>query len=242
MLKNLKLAVLPDAVINSQIVFNLTITLSMSSIQNTTLLSTLIPSVDQFKKEFDQISKERREILKELTQFVQIKISTSQTVYLNFICTHNSRRSHLSQLWAQAAAHYYGIANVECFSGGTEATAFNPRAVKAMQDAGFNIIKTIAVDNPTYEVRYSNDAPPVIAFSKKYDDPFNHNQDFAAIMTCSHADENCPLVLGASKRIALTYDDPKEFDDTPQETAKYAERVHQIGRELFFAFSQVKIS
>ncbi len=212
----------------------------MSSVQNVNLFLALIPNIEQFKNEFDQISKERKEILKELTQFVQPKIAANQTVYLNFICTHNSRRSHLSQLWAQAAAHYFGIANVECFSGGTEATAFNPRAVKAMQDAGFTIIKTKEGDNPTYEVRYSNDAPPVIAFSKKYDDPFNHNIGFAAIMTCSHADENCPLVVGASKRIALTYDDPKEFDGTPQETEKYAERVHQIGREIFFAFSRVK--
>ncbi len=213
----------------------------MSSVQNATLFPTLMPKIDQFKKEFDQISNERKEILKELTQFVQSKIAASQTVYLNFICTHNSRRSHLSQLWAQAAAHYYGVVNVECFSGGTEATAFNPRAVKAMQDAGFNSIKIKEGDNPTYDVRFANDAPPVIAFSKKYDDPFNHNQNFAAIMTCSHADENCPLVLGATKRIALTYDDPKEFDGTPQEAAKYAERVHQIGREIFFAFSQVNV-
>ncbi|HPH46978.1 MAG TPA: protein-tyrosine-phosphatase [Chryseolinea sp.] len=213
----------------------------MSSAQNTTLFSSLILKVDQFKKEFDQISNERKETLTELTQFVQSKIAANKTVYLNFICTHNSRRSHLSQLWAQAAAYYYGMSKVECFSGGTEATAFNPRAVKAMQDAGFNIITTKEGDNPIYEVRFSDYAPPVIAFSKKYDDPFNHNQNFAAVMTCSHADENCPLVLGATKRIALTYDDPKEFDGTSQETEKYAERVHQIGREIFFAFSQVKL-
>ncbi len=206
----------------------------------TTLLSTLSSKVEQLTKEFDEIPTERKETLKELTQFVQGKIDAHQKIYLNFICTHNSRRSHLSQLWAQAAAHYYGIENVFCYSGGTEATAFNPRAVKAMQDAGFSISKTKEGENPVYEVRYAKDAEPVIAFSKKYDDPFNHNKDFAAIMTCSHADENCPLVLGASGRIALTYDDPKEFDETPQETAKYAERVHQIGREIFYSFSQVK--
>jgi len=95
-------------------------------------------------------------------------------------------------------------------------------------------------DNPVYEVRYDNDASPVIAFSKKYDDPFNQNKDFAAVMTCSHADEHCPLVLGASGRIALTYDDPKEFDGTPLETTKYAERVREIGREILYAFSQVQ--
>jgi arsenate reductase (thioredoxin) len=204
------------------------------------MLSSLQSKIDKLTKAFDQIPDERKETLLELTRFVHEKKNAGGPVYLNFICTHNSRRSHLAQLWAQAAAHYYGIKNVFCFSGGTEATAFNPRAVKAMQNAGFSIKVTRDGDNPIYEVRFDNDAPPIVVFSKKYDDPFNHNKDFAAIMTCSHADENCPLVLGASRRIALTYDDPKEFDGTPQEVAKYAERVHQIGREILYAFSQVK--
>jgi len=213
----------------------------MRSNGNTALLSALSTTVEKLTKEFDEIPMERKEMLKELAQFVQNKIEANQKIYLNFICTHNSRRSHLSQIWAQAAAHYYGIENVFCYSGGTEATAFNPRAVKAMQNAGFSITKSKEGENPVYEVKYAEGAAPVIAFSKKYDDPFNHNKDFAAIMTCSHADENCPLVLGASGRIALTYDDPKEFDGTPQEAAKYDERVHQIGREIFYSFSQVKV-
>lgn len=208
----------------------------------TELITSLLPTVRQMSNEFDLIPQERTKILKQLTQFVQTKIDIGETAYLNFICTHNSRRSHIAQWWAQAAAHYYQISKVECYSGGTEATAFNPRAVKALQDAGFNIIKTKEGDNPIYEVRYSKDVVPVIAFSKKYDDPFNHNHDFAAIMTCSQADENCPLVLGASERIALTYDDPKEFDNSIQEVAKYAERVNQIGREMLYAFSTVKKS
>lgn len=208
--------------------------------QKRPLLPELNDYANQLTTEFDLISTERKKTLEELTQFVQNAIDSNHKVYLNFICTHNSRRSHLSQLWAQAAAYYYGVQGVMCFSGGTEATAFNPRAVKAMQDAGFYITKAKDGENPVYEVRYAEHASPVIAFSKKYDDPFNHNKDFAAVMTCSHADENCPLVIGASARIALTYDDPKNFDDTPQEAAKYAERVHQIGREIFYAFSQVK--
>lgn len=204
------------------------------------LLSSLNPTVERLTKEFGQIPAERIEILKQLVRFVESKVKAGEKVYLNFICTHNSRRSHLSQIWAQTAAHYYNIPNVICFSGGTEATAFNPRAVKAMQQEGFSITMKKEGDNPTYEVRFAERADPVIAFSKKYDDPFNHNEDFAAVMTCSHADENCPLVLGATARIALTYDDPKNFDGTPQEAAKYTERVNEIGREILFAFSQVK--
>lgn len=203
------------------------------------LIHELSTTVDQLIGEFEQIPAQRKNTLSALTQFVQNKVNTGQTAYLNFICTHNSRRSHLSQIWAQAAAHFYKVPDIVCFSGGTEATAFNPRAVKAMQDAGFKITMLKEGTNPVYEVRFSHHSLPLTAFSKKYDDHFNHNKDFAAIMTCSHADENCPLVLGASARIPLTYDDPKDFDGTAQEAAKYAERVQQIGREILFAFSQV---
>ncbi len=180
-------------------------------------------------------------MLHQLTAFIQNKIGLNQKIYLNFICTHNSRRSHLAQLWAQVAAFYYSIPRVECFSGGIEATAFNSRAVKAMQDAGFHILKLCESDNPQYEVSFSNEAAPILSFSKKYDDMFNHNKDFAAIITCSHADENCPLVVGADARIAITYDDPKEFDNTNLETAKYKERGEQIGTEILYAFSLLKV-
>lgn len=203
------------------------------------LLPTLQNTVVSLIGEFHQIQPARKELLNQLTEFIRNKTSEAKPIYLNFICTHNSRRSHISQLWAQAAAHYYGINNVTCLSGGTEATAFNPRAVKAMQDAGFNISIKKEGENPRYEVRFADNAQPVLAFSKTYDDPFNHNQDFAAVMTCSHADTNCPMVLGASKRIALTFNDPKEFDGTPLESAKYVERVNEIGREILYAFSQV---
>lgn len=213
----------------------------MSAIQHATLLSSLQGTVEQLTHEFDRIPAERKKILGQLTAFVQNKIDADQKAYLNFICTHNSRRSHLSQIWAQTAAYRYGIPGVICFSGGTEATAFNPRAVKAMQDAGFSINKFADGENPIYDVKFSADAPGIRAFSKKYDDLFNQSAGFAAVMTCSHADENCPLVLGATARIALTYNDPKDFDGTPQEAAKYAERVREIGREILYAFAQVKV-
>lgn len=195
---------------------------------------------DRLVKRFDSITPGRKELLHQLTSFVEQRVQAGHTVYLNFICTHNSRRSHLSQLWAQAAAHHYGVPNVQSYSGGTEATAFNPRAVKAMRGAGFDIVKIKEGENPVYEARFAEGINPVTAFSKVYNDPFNHNKDFAAVMTCSHADEHCPLVFGATARIALTYDDPKEFDGTPLEAEKYKERAEEIGTEILYAFSQVK--
>ena len=203
------------------------------------LLPALTVTVEKLEKQFGQIDEDRKRILVELGGFIQERGSHG-VVNVNFICTHNSRRSHIAQLWAQAAAYYYGVSGVACFSGGTEATAFNPRAVKAMQEAGFEITKSAPSENPEYQTRYSAEAPALKIFSKKYDDPFNPRKGFAAVMTCSHADENCPVVSGASKRISITYDDPKDFDNTPQEEMKYRERVHQIGREMLYAFSQVR--
>jgi arsenate reductase len=188
---------------------------------------------------FNAISEDRKLVLKQLTDFVEAKAKTNSKIELIFICTHNSRRSHISQIWGQAAAAYYGIPNVFSYSGGTEATAFNPRAVKAMQETGFDIQVFKDGSNPMYRVKFANDAPPLNVFSKKYDDNFNPKKEFAAIMTCSHADENCPVVFGMEKRISLPYNDPKDFDGTPQEAAKYSERVVEIGREILFAFSKV---
>ena len=206
----------------------------------TDTLVTLQPTIHKLIQEFNQIPDDRKIIIKQLTDFVNNKAKTGQKILLNFICTHNSRRSHISQVWAQTAAHYYGIGNVETFSGGTESSAFNIRAVNAMKQSGFDITTIKDRDNPVYQVKFSAQAPSLTVFSKRYNDESNPRKDFAAIMTCSHADENCPLVPGASARIALTYDDPKEFDGTPLEAAKYAERVNEIGRELLYAFSQVK--
>jgi arsenate reductase len=204
------------------------------------MLPSLQKTIEKLMNEFSQIPNDRKPIIRQLTEFIIDKSKAGKKMRLNFICTHNSRRSHISQLWAQAAAHYFGIPGVETFSGGTEATAFNLKAVKAMKDAGFEIVVKTDGINPRYEGRYSQDAPGLTLFSKKYDDSFNPNKDFAAIMTCSHADENCPLVVGASKRISLTYNDPKDFDGTAQEAEKYRERVDEIGREILYAFSQVK--
>jgi len=204
-----------------------------------TLLPMLTKTVKQLESDFFTIPDDRKEPLLQLAQFVRERISMGQIASLNFICTHNSRRSHMAQLWAQAAANYYGIPGVECYSGGTEATAFNTLAVEALRNLGFLIRQISEGDNPTYVVMFSKETPPLKAFSKKYNDPSNPARNFAAIMTCSHADENCPLVVGASLRIAITYDDPKDFDGTSQEEIKYRERALQIGREMLYAFSQV---
>ena len=189
--------------------------------------------------EFDQIPEERQKALRKIALYIRTQQSANQPARLTFICTHNSRRSHMSQIWAAAAATYYGVEGVETYSGGTETTAFNTRAVKAMQEIGFAIGVAEEGQNPVYAVNYAEGREPIRAYSKKYDAEGNPTGNFCAVMTCSQADKNCPTIPGASLRVAIPYEDPKVFDGTEQEAEKYAERAHQIAREMFYLFSQI---
>ena len=186
------------------------------------------------------ISKERKATLQPLIDFIQVKVTHQEAISLNFICTHNSRRSHLSQVWAQTMAAFFGIENVFCYSGGTEATALFPMAAKTLQNSGFQIQTLSEGKNPVYAIKYAENAHPIMGFSKRLDDDFNPKTGFAAIMTCNSANEACPLVLGAEKRIPITFEDPKAFDNTPQQAEKYHERSVQIATELLYVFSQLK--
>lgn len=204
--------------------------------------NTLLPEIQSLVRSFDfeTISKDRKDILQPLIDFIQLKFEQQREIRLNLICTHNSRRSHLSQVWAQTAAYYYGIQNVFCYSGGTEATALFPKVAETLEKSGFKIKKLSEGNNPVYAIKFSENEVPIIVFSKTYDDDFNPANEFAAIMTCSHADVGCPFIAGAEKRIPVTYDDPKAFDNTAQQSEKYQERSQHIATEMFYVFSQIK--
>ncbi len=185
----------------------------------------------------DSIPEERKAILKPLILYIQQKLDSNQHVSLNFICTHNSRRSQFSQVWAQTAASYFQLP-VSCYSGGVEETAFHPNAIASLKRAGF-VIETPKGENPVVLVSFNSEFTPIKTFSKLFDHRENKADAFAAVMTCSHADENCPFIPGTEKRIALNYDDPKEFDGTSRVESGYDERSMQIGNEMWYVFSSI---
>ena len=186
------------------------------------------------------VSEERKEVLQPLADYIQTKVNANEEIRLNFICTHNSRRSHLSQIWAQTMAFQFGIKNVYCYSGGTEATAMFPKVGETLVNQGFQIQKLSEEQNPVYAVKFDDNQHPIICFSKACFDDFNPKTNFGAIMTCNNADEGCPMVFGAEARFSIKYDDPKAFDGTDLMNEKYAERSLQIASEMYFVFSQIK--
>lgn len=189
--------------------------------------------------DFKTISDERKNLLLPLIFYIQDRVNTLQEIRLTFICTHNSRRSHLSQVWAQTAATHFGIKNISCYSGGTKATALFPLVAEILNESGFKIEAISEGKNPVYSIKFAPNEHPIIGFSKTYDAVFNPESKFAAILTCSQADHGCPFIAGAEERIPITYNDPKAFDNTPQQFKKYQERSIQIATEMFYVFSQI---
>lgn len=190
--------------------------------------------------EFIAISRDRKALLEKISVYITEKQKGNKQVNLVYICTHNSRRSHFGQVWAKVGAEYYNIKNINTFSGGTEATSFNVNAIDALKRVGFIINPVNIEKNTHYHVLYDDQLKPIESFSKVYDDPFNPQKEFAAIMTCSDAEENCPFIPDIQLRIGTTYDDPKTFDNTPQQDQKYDERCRQIALETLYVFSKIK--
>jgi len=195
--------------------------------------------IEESISDFELIHGDRKKQIEELWDHINQRIDDHGVVKLTFICTHNSRRSHMAQIWAKVSADYYGVKNVFTFSGGTEATAFNPRAVAALERAGFEVMKISEKSNPVYEIKYGRDIEPLKVWSKRYEDSPNPGENFIAVMTCTAAEEACPIVYGASHRLSLTYEDPKHYDNSSHEKEKYDDRCRQIATEMLYCFSLV---
>lgn len=186
------------------------------------------------------ITDNRKEVLAPLLAYIQSKVDSKSPIRINFICTHNSRRSHFTQIWMQVAASYYAIPDVTCYSGGTEQTAMYPMVATVLKEHGLEVFKIAEGENPIYAIKYDDNEAPIIGFSKKYDAAFNPSSDFAAVMTCSQADGGCPFIAGAERRIPITFDDPKMFDETENKQGGYFNRSIEIASEMFYILSQIK--
>lgn len=197
-------------------------------------------TISALQNEAHLIPDSRKEQLHELAEVVLEKLKKEGNVSLNFICTHNSRRSQLAELWFRTAAAWYGVNGVYTCSGGTESTAFNHRMVAAVERAGFDVKKIVSGKNPKYILQSGpDDNNYFVMFSKKYNESYNPASGYIAVMVCSQADEGCPVVFGADARVSLPYEDPKNFDDTPDESKAYDEKVREIGREMLYVMKML---
>lgn len=214
-------------------ILSLLLTLLLTQLYGQDMNARLIANIENLEKQVEQIDPLRKERINELSESIKDLINNEGKADVLFVCTHNSRRSQLAELWLHQLLQYYEIGNIRTFSGGTEATAFNPRMVNALERYGFSFSSQRQGNNPKYIVDKGGKFEKTM-FSKKFDDPYNPSSGFIAVMVCSDADQNCPFVPGAFDRIPLTYLDPKAADDSPHEKTAYDEKVIEIGREMIY--------
>lgn len=196
---------------------------------------------DQLLAESDRIAPERKEVLRELSAAIDKALQAHQHSSLLFICTHNSRRSHLCQIWAAVAAAKHGIKRIQSYSGGTEVTALHPNIIATLYEQGLIIKKSEDnTDNPVYNIIFGNDSTERLSgFSKHYHDQRNPQQNFIAITTCTDAESACPFIAGADYRIALPYTDPKHSDGSAHWKTTYKQTSKTIAIEMLWVMHEI---
>ena len=170
---------------------------------------------------------------------VDLKKVVVETVHVVFICTHNSRRSQLAQVWAQCIADDLGFDFVRCHSAGTEQTSFHPNAIQALEDRGFVVKQVDGKAIESHAVHGAKPEHPLHCFSKTLEAESLPKQDFIAVTTCDEADRGCPVIPGAFRRIALPYSDPKISDETLAARNTYAERSSEIALEMLYVLGRI---
>jgi hypothetical protein len=218
----------------------------------------LLPGIrdhaDRLTTSLDMIDEPHRLAGRKLADWIAENHRPSRPLDILVVCTGNSRRSILGATMGNIAAAYYGLPEVCFHSGGTAPSAFNVRTVRALQEIGVEIESTgkeaprgePKTANPVYHVRWGSTGGTgempfeATEFSKRYDDPANPQQGFAALMVCGEADAACPFVKGAALRVSMPYLDPKIYDGGAYEAAKYAERRDDIGRLMLSVIMQAR--
>lgn len=189
-----------------------------------------------------KIEPNRFQLLNEIALQIVKEYKKTNKVNLNYICTHNSRRSQLSQVWSDYASNYYNLNTVSSFSGGTAVTAFYRNTVKTLQEVGFIFkIEEFFHQNPKYSISYEGCKRSIKGFSKLYDDKEN-KKPYIAITTCSNADENCPFIPDALYRFHLPFVDPKSSDGAKNQAETYLETNKQIAGEIHTIFKIISDS
>jgi len=190
--------------------------------------------------EYGNIPMERRYVLDEIASYVTGELQFNAHADLLILGSNNSTRSILVEAWARAAAYYYGISNVNIFSGGLQVSQVSTNAIIALEKAGFIVYKDTNNKNPSYEIKYSYKVPPLVVTSKKYNDKTIPVNGFGTVVVCPNADINLPVVKGNNFRTSLHYFDPVAYDQSPEAPELYLERSREIATEMFYLFYKLK--
>lgn len=191
--------------------------------------------------EFNHIPDSSKMKLIEAGKYIISRLEEGNEARISFVCEHNSRMSHLGQIWTRMATLYYEIENIESFSGGTTPTYVNHRILNALDHTGFKISETgMAGHGPKYLLDSGNPENAFEIFSKRYDHHMNPDTAYIAVSLCYNTEECCPISGGADLQLSMPYEDLQPWDNTPSESVRYDEQCRIIARDMFYMIDYVK--
>lgn len=123
-----------------------------------------------------------------------------------FLCTGNSCRSQMAEGWAKALLGD----RFDIYSAGIETHGLNPNAVQVMQEAG--------VDITGQQSQLLKEHADV-----KLD---------LVITVCGHADESCPVLPGACRKLHVPFDDPPALAREAATEAEGLEHYRRVRDEI----------
>lgn len=140
----------------------------------------------------------------------------SEKLKILFLCTGNSCRSQMAEGWARRLKQD----DVEAHSGGVAPHGVDPRAVKAMAEAGVDISAQVSKDVDTLE----------------------HIEFDHVITLCDKANQSCPVFPAKSRLLHVGFDDPPKLAagaQTEEEAMVHYRRVRDEIREFVEKLPQV---
>lgn len=193
----------------------------------------LYPELEAYFKTIDakQFDKAHINALENLKS----NISFSSMDYLDyniiFYCSENSFRSQVSQVFLQTLCFARKHKKVKAFSAGLIANEIDSKLIIYLSKIGYKISKTDKDGKSAYEVRYSDNANPIILYSKTITDPSLPKKEVAAVIVCDvQVETDCsnlkteftPLYMAFPKVIATDSD------------TKVEEIVNNIATEMLY--------
>jgi len=169
-------------------------------------------------------------------------LSEETSIAVNFICTHNSRRSHLCEIMFRSACTYYQLENVATYSGGTEGTALYPVVAESCARHGFTTKEVQAHGQRAWKIFHptlEEEKNTPLLFSKEYHHANNAQEGYHAIMVCDSANEACPVVFGAKQRHSLLFVDPKHSDGSSEQADVYDSTLRTIAGEMGYIVRKI---
>ena len=123
-----------------------------------------------------------------------------------FLCTGNSCRSQMAEGWARSMHGDW----LDSYSAGIEAHGLNPHAVRVMHEAG--------VDITSQQSQLVTELPDI---------------DLDLVVTvCGHADEKCPTLPRAVRKVHVPFDDPPALAREARDEAEALDCYRRVRDEI----------